>query len=152
MQEFLQEDREEKDNSGLEWIDLDNDSTELKKITVDDEEIAEESFNWFREILGLLGTMAIAAVTVLLLKEFVIINAYIPSSSMEYTISPGDRVIGNRLAYLSEEPERGDIIIFKYPDDETQLFVKRVIGLPGETVVIEDANVYVGEERFLLEE
>ena len=58
----------------------------------------------------------------------------------------GDRLIGNRLAYLFGEPERGDIVIFRYPDDETQLFVKRVIGLPGETVTIEDAKVYIGDE------
>ena len=55
----------------------------------------------------------------------------------------GDRVIGNRLAYLFDSPERGDIVIFKYPDDESQLFVKRVIGMPGERVVITDAKVYI---------
>ena len=65
---------------------------------------------------------------------------------------PKDRVIGNRLAYHFSEPERGDIIIFKYPDDERQLYVKRIIGLPGETVTIEDAKVYIGEEEILLEE
>ena len=113
---------------------------------------AEEPVNWFKEILSLLGTMAVAAVAVILLKEFVIINAFIPSGSMENTIMPKDRVIGNRLAYVFDEPERGDIVIFKYPDDEEQLFVKRIIGLPGETVTIEDAKVYIGEEMVLLEE
>lgn len=56
---------------------------------------------------------------------------------------PGDRVFGNRLAYVFSEPERFDIIIFKYPDDESQLFIKRVIGLPGETVEIRDGNIYI---------
>ena len=50
---------------------------------------------------------------------------------MENTILTGDRLIGFRLAYLFHEPERGDIVIFKYPDDESQNFVKRVIGIPG---------------------
>ena len=43
----------------------------------------------------------------------------------------GDRVVGNRLSYLTKDPERYDVIIFKYPDDESQLFIKRIIGLPG---------------------
>ena len=55
----------------------------------------------------------------------------------------GDRIFGNRLAYLFEEPERFDIVIFKYPDDESQRFIKRVIGLPGETVEIREGKVYI---------
>ena len=71
-----------------------------------------------------------------LLGHFVYINARVPSGSMEQTIMTGDRVFGNRLAYKTKDPERFDIVIFKYPDDPSQLFVKRVIGLPGETVNI----------------
>ena len=144
--------QEEKDELGIELIDLDHagDTPDVRE--VHDKIQVEEPFNLVKEIFSLLGTMAIAAVTVFFLKEFIMINAFIPSSSMEYTISPGDRVIGNRLAYLSESPERGDIVIFKYPDDEEQLFVKRVIGLPGETITIEDAKIYIGEEQVLLEE
>lgn len=55
----------------------------------------------------------------------------------------GDRIFGNRLAYINKDPQRFDIVIFKYPDDETQLFIKRVIGLPGETVEIRDGKVYI---------
>ncbi len=61
--------------------------------------------------------------------RFIIVNAQVPSGSMENTILTGDRLIGFRLAYLFHEPERGDIVIFKYPDDESQNFVKRVIGI-----------------------
>ena len=56
---------------------------------------------------------------------------------------PGDRVFGNRLAYVFGEPERFDIIIFRYPDDESQLFIKRVIGLPGETVEIRNGQIFI---------
>lgn len=153
MQDFLQEEQKSMDDLDIEIIDLDRVGSRPEPRKKDGRKGSEEEpFNLGKEILSLLVTMAIAAITVLFLKEFVIINAYIPSSSMEYTIYPGDRVIGNRLAYLSKEPERGDIVIFKYPDNENQLFVKRVIGLPGETVYIEDAKIYVGEERILLEE
>ena len=157
MQDFVQEEIEEIDDSGLELIDVNRPvSGPEGRGRKDTDKKPEEPFNLWKEILSLLGTMAVAAVAVLLLKEFVIINAFIPSGSMEHTISPGDRVIGNRLAYVVKEPERGDIVIFQNPDDETQLFVKRIIGLPGETVTIEDAKVYIGgtllEEDYLKEE
>ena len=69
---------------------------------------------------------------------------------MENTILTGDRLIGFRLAYLFHEPERGDIVIFKYPDDESQNFVKRVIGIPGDVINIRNGYVYVNGE--MLEE
>ena len=62
------------------------------------------------------------------------------------------RVHGNRLAYLFDDPERFDIVVFKYPDDESQLFVKRVIGLPGETVEIKDGKVYINGSQTPLDD
>lgn len=79
----------------------------------------------------------------LFLTQKVIINARVPSPSMEPTIMTGDQLFGNRLAYWRHDPERYDIIIFYYPDDETQRFIKRVIGLPGETAEIRDGKVYI---------
>ena len=154
MQDFLQEEIEENDDLGLEIIDMSRPAPGAEK--KEPKRPEEEPVNWIKEIASLIGTMVMAAAVVFLLKEFIIINAYIPTSSMENTIQPGDRVIGNRLAYLVREPERGDIVIFEYPDDETQLFVKRVIGLPGEKVTVEEAKVYVNgkllEEDYLKEE
>lgn len=154
MQDFLQEEIEENDDLGLEIIDMSRPTPGAEKNAPKRPE--EEPVNWVKEIISLLGTMAVAAIAVFLLKEFIIINAYIPTGSMENTIQPDDRVIGNRLAYLVREPERGDIVIFKYPDDEKQLFVKRVIGLPGEKVMVEEAKVYVNgkllAEDYLKEE
>lgn len=79
----------------------------------------------------------------LVLKNYVIINADVPTGSMENTIMPGNRLFGNRLAYLKESPKRGDIVIFRYPDNEKELYVKRVIGLPGETVDIREGLIYI---------
>lgn len=116
----------------------------------------EERFNPVKELFSFLISFVVAVAIAMFMQRFIIINANIPSGSMENTIMTGDRVIGNRLAYLFENPQRGDIVIFKYPDDERQLFVKRVIGMPGETVVIEDAKVYINgvllEENYLKEE
>ncbi len=80
---------------------------------------------------------------VVLLNSFILVNARIPSGSMEKTIMTGDRLFGNRLAYKNADPARYDIVIFRYPDDPKRLFVKRVIGLPGETVMIVNGKVYI---------
>jgi len=89
---------------------------------------------------------------VLILNNFIIINAKIPSESMENTIMKGDQLFGNRLAYKFSDPERYDIIIFKFPDDESQLFIKRIIGLPGETVKIVDGKVYINDREIPLDD
>lgn len=65
---------------------------------------------------------------------------------------PGDDLFGFRLAYQFSEPKRGDIIIFKYPDDEEEKYVKRIIGLPGETVRISNAKVYIDDSETPLQE
>lgn len=149
MQDFMQDETEEKDESGMIMIDL---AQVGERPKMNHNPTEKKMLNFLKEMFDLLANVAITVVVLVVLKEFVIINAYIPSGSMENTIMPKDRVIGNRLSYLFSEPERGDIIIFKYPDDERQLFVKRIIGLPGETVTIEDAKVYIGEEEIRLEE
>lgn len=82
-------------------------------------------------------------VAALLLNTFIIINARIPSASMETTIMTGERVFGNRLAYKVSDPKRYEIAIFKFPDDESRLFVKRVIGLPGDTIELRNGAVYI---------
>lgn len=100
--------------------------------------------------------IAMVLVIVLVVNNVILINAKIPSESMERTIMTGDRIFGFRLAYglnldllglkiskKVKEPERFDIIIFKYPDDESQLFIKRLIGLPGETIEIINGEVYI---------
>lgn len=94
--------------------------------------------------------IAIALAAALVINFFIIVNSTVPTGSMENTIMSGSRMIGFRVAYWFSEPKRGDIIVFKYPDDPSQLFVKRVIGLPGETVEIIDGVTYIDGE--MLEE
>lgn len=107
-------------------------------------EIAEKKKkSFFREVLEFVIPIILAVAIALFLKNCVIANAKVPTGSMLNTIQEGDRIIASRLAYLNDDPERYDIIIFKYPDDESQYFVKRVIGLPGETVNIVNGIVYV---------
>ena len=95
------------------------------------------------EVLSWVKTIVFALVLAFLINTFVIVNAEVPTGSMENTIMPGDRLIAFRLSYTFGEPERGDIAVFKYPDDPEVLYVKRVIGLPGETVEVIDGKVYI---------
>ena len=114
--------------------------------------MAGKKKNLGREILedALLILAVLAAV--FLIKRFVLINAEIPSGSMENTIMVGDQIFGSRLSYVFGDPERGDIVIFRYPDNEEELFIKRVIGLPGEKVEIIDGKVYINDSQEPLNE
>lgn len=98
---------------------------------------------FLKEFLQWAAAIILAAAVAIAADHFLIVNAQIPSGSMENTIMPGDRIIGNRLSYTFADPERFDIIIFRYPDDESQLFIKRIVGLPGETVEITDGKIYI---------
>ena len=96
-----------------------------------------------KEVIEWIVTIGAAVLVALFINNFIIVNATVPTSSMEKTIMTDDRVIGLRLAYKNNDPERGDIIIFKNPDNEDILYIKRVIGMPGETVEIHDGGVYI---------
>lgn len=99
-------------------------------------EIIKEIFSWIKVIL-------LAFVVAVLLNKFVIVNANVPTGSMENTIQPDDRLIGFRLAYLFDEPQRGDIIIFEYPVNPEEIYIKRIVALPGETIEIRKSEVYI---------
>ena len=126
------------------WIHMAH-KQDIQADTEEKASVGKELFQWVLVILG-------AVILAFLIDTFVIVNAQIPSGSMENTIMTGDRVFGNRLAYKFSDPKRFDIIIFKYPDDESQLFIKRIIGLPGETVEIHDGNIYINGSDTPLED
>ncbi len=143
----------------LEMMDLNGEEEQIVKFPSDDPQKQlhengedEEKVDWKKEIKSFAFTLLITVVLVFVLKNYVIINATVPTGSMENTIMPDDNILGYRLAYLKEGPKRGDVIFFYFPDDETQKFVKRVIGLPGETVTILDGKIYIGNSSEPLEE
>ena len=86
-------------------------------------------------------------IVVFVVNNVVLINAKIPSESMEETIMTNDRIFGFRLAYKFDQPKRYDVIIFKYPDNPSELFIKRIIGLPGETVAMREGKVYINDSE-----
>ena len=123
---------------------------EKKKIKRKLEEL--EPFDLKKEVFSWIRIFIAAVVIAFLVNNFVIINANVPSGSMETTIMTKDRMLGNRLAYKTGDIKRGDIVIFKFPDDESQKYVKRVIGLPGEKVTITEGKIYINNSDVPLEE
>jgi len=79
----------------------------------------------------------------LFLKSHIFLIATVPTQSMSPTIEVDDIVFGSRLAYKHSDVERGDIVVFKAPDDPSILYVKRVVGLPGDEISITNGFVFI---------
>lgn len=118
-------------------------SERRKKKAHEEDEKEKKQGGLGKEIFELVKIIVSAALIAFVLNTFIIANSEVPSGSMENTIMTGDRVIGSRLSYRFEDPKRGDIAIFRFPDNEKIYYVKRIIGLPGETVDIVDGKVYI---------
>lgn len=100
----------------------------------------------FREILGwILYILVIIGLTYLIIT-FVGQRTKVSGSSMETTLSNGDSLIVDKISYRFREPERYEIIVFPYHYKENTYYIKRIIGLPGETVQVADGCVYINGE------
>jgi len=111
--------------------------------TVDVQEIPDVAEELKQEAITWLRTVMFAIVVAWLVINFVIVNARVPSGSMENTIRTDDRVVAFRLSYLFREPQTFDVVVFRGSDDPATLYVKRVIGMPGDEVLIVDGRVYI---------
>lgn len=100
----------------------------------------------------------IAAVVALFIRQFIVEAFKIPSGSMIPTLTVGDHLLVNKFIYGPripftdsrffswKEPKRGDIIVFKYPENEDKNFIKRVIGLPGDKIQIVDGRLTINDQ------
>ena len=111
------------------------------------EETKERSI--FRELGGwLLYILIIIGITYLIIT-FVGQRTRVSGSSMETTLSNGDNLIVDKLTYHFKEPKRYDIIVFPYKYEENTYYIKRIIGLPGETVQVIDGYTYINGEQLV---
>lgn len=137
------------------------------------DKIRKEAFSWLK-IVAMAFVMAIIITQVIIMKTEVVSGSMIPELEI------GDHVIGNRLAYLFSDPERGDVIFFEYPlsykelyaldpeltycidrklkdtepryHNESSVYVKRIIGLPGDKVEIRKGKIYINDSDTPLDE
>lgn len=118
---------------------------DLSQPTVAEGEAPKQS-RWLRETLVV---VVVALAAALLLRTFVVQTFYIPSGSMEPTLQIGDRILVNKLSYHLHGVDRGNIVVFRRPADENcggppvADLVKRVIGLPGETISLSGGRVLI---------
>ncbi len=90
------------------------------------------------------GTSIVVAVTIAVVIRVFFLGVFkIPSGSMRETLLEGDRIIVNKLIYRFHEPQTGDVIVFKYPEDPKRDFIKRLVGRPGDRVAIREGKVYI---------
>lgn len=98
----------------------------------------------------------IALLIVIPIRLFIAQPFIVSGASMADTFHTGEYLIVDQLTYHLEAPARGDVVIFRYPKDPSKFFIKRVIGLPGETVMIENSKVTITNEAnpngFILDE
>ncbi len=94
-----------------------------------------------------LQSLAIALVLAFIIRLLIFQPFYVPSKSMVPTLRPGDRFIVSKFNYWFAQPQRGDVIVFKYPVNPDKDFVKRVIGLSGETLSIRNNHVYINGKK-----
>ncbi len=96
----------------------------------------------------------IAVVLALIIRTFIVQAFKIPTGSMRPTLIEGDRILVNKFIYKFREPKRGEVIVFISPEDKKKDFIKRLVGLPGESVQIANGIVLINnnplEENSLL--
>lgn len=96
-------------------------------------------FHFFDVVLNIVIIVAIVA----MIRTFIVSPFQIEGNSMIDTLENKEYIVINKFRYLFKTPDRGDIVVFRPPTDPGKYYVKRVIGLPGETIVIRDGNVYL---------
>ncbi len=100
----------------------------------------------------------IAALVALFIRQFVVEAFKIPSGSMIPTLTIGDHLLVNKFIYgpripftdsrifAGKQPKRGDIIVFKYPENEDKNFIKRIVGLPGDKIEIKNGKLFINDQ------
>ena len=99
-----------------------------------------------KRVLEYVAIVVVAVLVALAIQSWLLKPYRIPSESMLDTLRPGDRVLVNRAVYRLRDPHRGDVIVFRYPEDPDVVFIKRVVGEPGDVLDVRDGRLFVNGE------
>ena len=101
--------------------------------------LGEEAKDWVISIV-------VAVVLAFLIRQFIVELYIVDGPSMRPTLQSQERLVVNKFIYSLRAPEKGEILVFKYPRDQSRDFIKRVIATPGDTIEIKDGRVYVNDQ------
>ncbi|MBR3623916.1 MAG: signal peptidase I [Selenomonadaceae bacterium] len=109
----------------------------------------------WKEVKDWVVSIAVALVLAFFIRTFIVELYIVEGPSMLPTLESHERLVVNKFLYRFRPPEKGEILVFKYPRDKTRDFIKRVIATPGDTVEIKDGRVFVNDkllqEDYILE-
>jgi len=111
--------------------------------------------SFFLFLWEVLKIVIVALLIVIPIRYFLFQPFFVRGQSMEPNFTNGDYLIIDEISYRLSPPQRGEVIVFKYPNNPSQRYIKRIIGLPGETVEVKNGKVVIyhqGEEQGLLDE
>ncbi|MBX5436285.1 MAG: signal peptidase I [Alicyclobacillaceae bacterium] len=101
----------------------------------------------WRQVWGWVYPIVVGIAIALILRRWVVDAAIVPTPSMDPTIPAPSYILVNKLATEFGTPYRGEVVVFHFPDDPSQIYVKRIIGLPGDTVTVTEHAVYVNGKQ-----
>ena len=120
-----------------------NPKTAEKEEQISEESENEQKISWKRTLIAFGICVLVAIGIALIITNFVASHTKVDGSSMESTLEDGDDIIVEKFSYLTNEPERYDIIVFHQSDTEN--YIKRVIALPGERIQITEGKIYIND-------
>lgn len=104
--------------------------------------------NFLSYTFELLKIVAISLAIIIPIRYYLIQPFYVKGASMEPNFHDHEYLIIDEITYRFSEPKRGDIVVFKYPQNPQEYFIKRVVGLPGEKIQVKDGNVLVYNDTY----
>lgn len=108
-----------------------------------DEDIMDKLKNFLDISFETIRVVIVSLIIIFVVRSFIIQPFFVKGASMEPNFEDGDYLIVNEIGYRIEEPKRGDVIIFKYPNNPSEYFIKRVIALPGESIEVKDNQITI---------
>lgn len=112
----------------------------------------EENSSWLRQvgefIVELIKVIIVSLAIIIPVRYFLIQPFYVKGASMEPNFYDHEYLIVDEISYRFNQPQRGEIVVFKYPQDPEQYFIKRIIGLPKERVEIKNGWIYIYNEEY----